>query len=662
MRKILFLIFLVFGLIFIPSTNIGQEVIIDEIEVSSSRVPMTYSESSRVVEIIDQEEIQRSPATSLEDLLESKLSIDVRERGSHSVQTDVSLRGGSFDQVMIMVNGVSLNDPQTGHHSMNIPVPLENIDRIEILEGPGSRIYGPNAFSGVINIITSTETSENTFDLSLSAGQHNLLTGAANSNFSTGKVKNFVSVSKQQSDGYIDNTDFDINTVYYQGILPSKVGRFKFQSGWMDKQFGANSFYTASYPDQFEQIRSYFGNLSYETGNKNRFKAKVYARNHHDRFELFREDEDYYIKQNGYWINDADTAGYGGGYFYGGHNYHMTHVHGADVSLTTQSKFGKTAFGANYRNEKIWSNVLGNPMNDTIDAPFENDGVFTKSQERKNISIFAEHSVTLKKWSFAGGVLANFHEDFDWNFSPGIDLSYQISLRTRLFASVNQSVRMPTFTDLYYVGPTNIGNPDIKPEKALTSEIGVKYVTPKIRTHVSVFHRDGTNMIDWVKLTAEDKWESQNITEVKSFGVEMNTSFNIEKIVGKKIFINSIDLNYSYIELSKSSGDYISRYALDNLKHKLGILIDHKLWKNASLCWNIMGQDRNGSYSDAETGKEEDYDPFLLVDAKLRYKMGYFTTFIEASNIFAVDYFDHGNLEMPGRWIRVGANLNLNFD
>ena len=129
---------------------------IEEIEVHGLRSPDIYSRESRLVEVITRQKIGSLPAENINSLLKYISGVDVRQRGAEGIQTDISLRGGTFDQVMVLLNGINITDSQTGHHNFNLPVSLQQVERIEVLKGPASRIYGPNAFSGAINIVTKS--------------------------------------------------------------------------------------------------------------------------------------------------------------------------------------------------------------------------------------------------------------------------------------------------------------------------------------------------------------------------------------------------------------------------------------------------------------------------------------------------------------------------
>src|ERR1035437_662256 len=153
------------------STKVSKEYNLDEVEVSAQRTPVAFSQVARIASVISKEEIEAAPVQSIQDLLEYALSVDVRQRGPNGVQADISVRGGSFDQTLILLNGISISDPQTGHHSLNLPVSLQNIQRIEILEVPAARVFGPNAFSVAITIITTPE-GPTQLKVDVSAGQH----------------------------------------------------------------------------------------------------------------------------------------------------------------------------------------------------------------------------------------------------------------------------------------------------------------------------------------------------------------------------------------------------------------------------------------------------------------------------------------------------------
>ena len=182
---------------------------LDEVIVSANRAQIEGNITS--VQIISLEEIENAPVQTIEDLLEYAMNVDVRQRGGQGVQADISMRGGTFEQVLVMLNGIKLNDPQTGHHTMDLPVSLEQIERIEIITGGASRIFGNYAYTGAINIITKSEMANS---VSISGGENAFKSGGINYHTSTGNLKHNISVNQKESDGYIEGMDYKIKNYY----------------------------------------------------------------------------------------------------------------------------------------------------------------------------------------------------------------------------------------------------------------------------------------------------------------------------------------------------------------------------------------------------------------------------------------------------------------
>ena len=625
------------------SSKVSMEYNLDEVEVSAQRAPVAFSQVARMVSVISREEIEAAPVQSLQELLEYALSVDVRQRGVHGVQSDISVRSGSFDQTLILLNGINISDPQTGHHSINLPVSFKSIQRIEILEGPAARVFGPNAFSGAINIITSSEGSSGV-KLDVSGGQHKLADINVSGNLQSQNWHQFVAFNRMSSDGYTDNTDFRIWNAFYQTRLNTKPGTLDFQIGRTNKAFGANSFYTATYPNQFEATKTTFASLKFETGTKIHLTPSIYWRRHQDQFELYREDGYYELKDDGYRVMGNDTVPM----WYKGHNYHITDVFGSALNAWIESTLGKTAFGAEIRSENVWSNVLGEALSSPIEVPGESGHFFTKSYSRTTVSYFAEHSVYLEKLSVSAGAMANWISDlgFGWNIYPGMDVSYAFSEHLKLYGSANSSLRMPTFTDLFYNGPTNIGNPDLKPEQSVTYEGGMKLTFNGFSGRAGTYHRRGKDLIDWIRENETDKWQTKNLTRINSTGVETSVNFFPELVWHKPVFITKLGVNYSYSELDKRESSVLSYYVFDNLKQKLDIELNHKIWNKLKGSWRVSYQDRNGMRTQSES-----YQPFWLVNSRIMWKTQSTEIYLLVANLFDTKFYDFGTLEQPGRWI-----------
>ena len=624
------------------SDSISSKITLNEIQVSGKRAPGIYQETGRQIAVISREQIEKLPAQSIQGLLRTALGVDIRERGPLGMQADISMRGGSFDQVMILLNGINVTDPQTGHYGLNLPVDLASVERIEILRGPAARVHGPNAFDGAINFVTKSG-SENKVSAQVTAGDHGLYNLHAGLSHRKGAFGNYFSAQKGASDGYIDNTDFDILNLYYRGQVTREQSKFSLQLGYNDKSYGANSFYSASYPNQFDANRTLFAAASMESSGLIRIRSDVYWRRHHDRFELFRN----YI---------------GAASWYTGHNYHLSETAGASLNATTSWSLGTTSLGAELRSESIWSNVLGLPMDKPLDVPGESEGQFTRSFNRTNFSVFAEHNIYFGRFDLSGGVLINRHSNsgygVDWY--PGIDLSYRLTTLLKWTASYNRSLRMPTFTDLFYSGPTNVGNPNLKPERAETYETAFRLRNETYSASVGGFYRIGRDLIDWGRIPGETVYTTSNINRVEALGTEAAADLLLSELIPGQTLLRSLSVNYSYVWQDKVSDEgYESYYVLDHLRQKLNISLIHGLGlPNVEVNWNMQYRDRAGYYTKSD-GTRVDHTPFWLTDLRVSWNKGNYGLYAEASNLFDATYSDLSELRQPGLWLKLGARIEL---
>ncbi len=245
--------------------------------VTAGRTPIEVQQAARIVSVITKSEIERSPAQNINDLLRFVAGVDIRQRGAFGAQADISIRGGTYDQTLMLLNGVNVTDPQTGHHNLNLPIDLESIERIEILQGPAAKSFGPNAFNGAINIITGN-SNHNHIRSSGMFGQYGLYKASANISNSIGNFEHFLSISQMSSDGYIKNTDFSITNIFYQAKYKHKAGTIDFQTGYNTKDIGANSFYSLKYPNQYEATKTEFVSLKYQSNTTIKFTPTIYLR------------------------------------------------------------------------------------------------------------------------------------------------------------------------------------------------------------------------------------------------------------------------------------------------------------------------------------------------------------------------------------------------
>ena len=623
--------------------NAADSVRTDEIIVSASRIPKVYSDVSRIVNIIDTTMIKHTPVSCVDEVLNILPSVDVRSRGPLGIQSDLSIRGGSFDQALVMINGIPLNDPQTGHHSMNLPITLSEITGIEVLEGPGSRIFGPNAFSGAVNILSGNKL-EKRASLNLSGGENGFYDMGLAASWYKDIGDNiywgsYASASLKKSDGYIDNTDFRQKDFFFRSTLKKGSNEINGQFGYMDKGFGANSFYTADYPEQYEKLSTFFASID---ARADVFGLTVlpafYWRRNNDKFELFR--------------NDAPK-------WYSGHNYHQTDIIGANVRSDFNWLFGTSSLGMEYRYEHVYSNVLGESLSEPVKVSGEENAYYTKAADRLNFSVFLEHLIIISDWTITGGMNMNIDSEFENSFCSGLELSYKLNKYSSLFAGVNQSVRLPTFTDLYYNGPTNIGNPDLEPEKAFAGELGWKIAKNIYSLESSLYYRKGDNIIDWVREFDSVKWQTKNITKLNTYGFRASLSIRPDWILGESFPVSSVTVGYNKLYRDKESEELYSKYEMNYLKDKLVISVEHDLIFNIGVHWVLNYRKRAGKYFDPFSNEVREFDNTFLCGLKVRRDFGFFSIFLQADNLFNSSYRDIDIIRAPGRWIIGGVKLNL---
>lgn len=613
---------------------------LDEIEVGASRAPELYSEAARIITVITSSQLKSMSASSLPDALRHVTGIDIRQRGPEGIQSDISIRGGTFDQTLILLNGINITDPQTGHHNLNIPINLAQVSRIEVLEGPASRVYGPNAFSGAINFITSPEDTP-LLSVTATYGSFNSLSSNISGRLKTGPITHMLSVGQKYSDGHIVNTDHEVYDFFYHSTGNFNSGKLDFQSGYSIKEFGAQAFYTPKYPEQFEATKTFLASLRYTTEGNVKLSPYIYWRRNSDRFELFR--------------NDAPV-------WYTGHNYHVSEVFGSGINTWFFHRFGRTSLGSEIRSEGIMSNVLGEPMNTFVKVDGA-DASYTKSAIRSGFSLFLENRYRTDRVSISAGILAQKISTMldDWKFYPGIDISYQVSPFSRFFISGGQSLRLPTFTDLYYSGPTNQGNPQLQPEEVVHFEFGWKGQLPGLQAHTGIFHQAGKNLIDWIRESNEEIWKTSNHTKINGTGIQTKISIFPDVLFKKRMPVMFLAFGYHYNTQKKRDQDVISYYTLDYIRHKGTFMMEHRLVKNLSVNWSILYQDRNGTYTGFTNNLpvEMEYRPFWLAASKIMYNKGIFSANVQVSNLFGNKYFDFGNIVQPGRSVKGTISIIL---
>ncbi|MFN4298450.1 MAG: TonB-dependent receptor plug domain-containing protein [Thermaurantimonas sp.] len=630
-------------------------IILKEVVVKASRQTYTLKEAPKNIHIVSSEEIKTSTARSIADILYLVPGIDVRSRGPFGIQTDIGIRGGTFDQTLIMIDGIKMIDPQTGHHAMNLPIQPQDIERIEILPGGASRIFGQGAFSGAINIVTKTQ-NEKQKQVGVIAGQYRLLEG----NFKLNNTINdnwifYNSINFLRHDGYNYNTDAERFSLNLKASKSSKKYSISLFTGINTSRFGAQNFYSFLYPEQHESIKHLLTAFTYTYyGDLWTHKLNVYYREHHDRFELFREDRNFYSRSSeNYFIKDnEDTAKFLNGTYYRGHNFHLTRTSTIDWNSTLDMGFfGNLNLGYEFRSEWIWSNRLGFNLLESVKMPFEENILLTRYHNRINNSLSIDHYLPItEKVSINYGIWRNINSFFGSNTMYGLDVLWKKNQNQSFFIGFNKSFRMPTYTDLFYNVGGAIGSINLRPEISFNYEAGMRKFNQSSGSSISFFVRDSKQLIDWIRYPDSNQVYAANITHVLFYGLEgyYKKLFNINPLR-----INWIQLNASYTDFTRINQNFTSLYALDILKYKVALSAAHRLKKNLDLSYQIIYLNRKGSYRDFNNTNNA-YPETILVNFKTTYSVYKNTIFLEISNLLDQVHMDRGGILLPGRWIRMG--------
>lgn len=625
-----------------------RTVMLGGVDVTASRAPLTASQTARIVTVLDREAIAAAPVQSVNDLLKYAAGVDVRQRGPIGAQTDISIRGGTSEHITILLNGINICDPQTGHNALDLPVDISEIERIEVTEGPAGRVYGTSSLVGAINIITKP-ASDSSGDVRIEGGSFGYAAGGARLSLAKGRWSNQISGGYTRSDGWMRsksgqlNADYEGGRAFYQGRYDDENIRVGWHAGFSSKGWGSNTFYSTKSDEQYEHTAKYFTAIQAETkGGRFHLRPSVYWNRFQDRYEFFR--------------GTSDAVPF---------NYNRTDVFGLNLNSWFDWTLGRTAFGAEYRNEDLISGNLGEPLDNPVHIHgTERD--YTLGLNRSNLSLFLEHNVLLKRFTLSAGFTAvkNTWNEMPFKLYPGVDASYRIGEAWKVFASYNMSLRMPSFTELYYSVNGYKADKYLKPEEMSAVEGGVKYASGGISWTLSVYHHRGKDMIDWIMDTSlgEDAvWSSVNHARIKSTGIEASAVLDFGRLLPRQHVLRSIELAYSYIDQNQNREEGIqSLYALEYLRHKFVAGLRLQLLPDLNLNVNYRYQYRIGSYTNTDN-VACDYKPYSLVDARLSWDKPQYSVYVEANNLFDADYVDYGNVRQPGVWIMAGAKWHFNL-
>jgi outer membrane receptor for ferrienterochelin and colicin len=585
MPRFLLLLFAAAFLNTVPASN-AQAPPDEKVIVTANAYPVPFENLSKSVTVLTREDIRNLPAHSIAETLAMIASIDLRPRGPLGLQTDISIRGSAFSQVLVMVDGVRINDSQTGHHNSDFPVQLQDVERIEVLRGPGSSIYGADAFGGIINIITRRDPER--LRASIAGGQNSFLEGSFSSGFRKGMVEQSISVTGSRSAGFQYDRDFRNVSVSARTNIGSNSSIFV---SHVNKEFGANNFYGPSPSREWtnQTLVSIERRHEWMSGGKALFQG--YYRTHGDRF-----------------LYDTRSPGL----FESNHRTQSVGVLAkAQRPLTVA---GVLTFGGELGGDWIASGNLG-------DHNYARTSLFTELQ-----------------WTFGKtaavypGLRFDYYSNFGGAVSPSLSGSWWVLPRIRLRSSVGHAFRIPTFTELYYHDPNNQASASLRPESAWSAELGADFIPAKNWLgSVTFFARRERNVIDWIRATPAEKWHTANMRRLRTRGVEID----LEHPLGSR---SGIAGHYRRISIDPGAFDYISKYVLDFARDS---------W-SASIFLPIpfsLAYRQTLNYKKRADGRD-----YWLLDGRLERPFGRLIAGIDFTNLLNSKYQEVSGVDMPGRW------------
>ena len=596
-----------------------DEIQLDEVEIlSSPRIEIESLQNSISVISISKQQINNSTATNVSELLQQIAGIDVRRRGVEGMQADLYIRGGSFDQTLLLIDGIKVEDPQTGHHTMNMTLPLEVIERIEITKGSAGRIYGQNAFTGAVNIITK-KNIKNNLSVELTGGSFDQKRGSLTVQRKLENSNILFNYNRKESEGYRYNTDFKNDELFIKSNFKIKDQKVSAIGAFNERKFGANGFYASPEAiDQYEETQaSIIGLTTAFKKDDLIIKPKLYWKRNQDMYVYLRQDPSVY------------------------RNLHISNKVGIEVNASTSNSIGNLGLGIDLSKVSLTSNNLGNRNRTMLNMFIEQQIKF------QNEKIDLTPGIAITYFSDVSTRL-NYQSNFFNNlfFYPGMDLGYRFKKNLKLYSNVGYTYRIPTYTDLFYSSPTTLGNENLKLEKALTKEIGLKYLKSNFNLSMSLYQRDASDIIDYVRNNEAEPWQANNIREITTNGFELN--------MGYKFYLGafrpqSINIGYSNINDDLLETDFtFSRYALNSLKNQI----------TATYIFQI--RDFISSTLTFKNSERLNNDSYTVIDFRTSYIYDRFTISLILNNITDTEYSETNLVPMPGFNSLVGIKYSIN--
>lgn len=565
----------------------------ETIVVTGTFEPLSLDEIDRAIRVLPARQ-NALVLNTLVDLLRLDPSLDLQERAPDGVQTDLSIRGSNFGQTLVLLNGQRLSDVQSGHHNMDIPVPLDSVSRVEVMLGSGSTMYGSDAGGGVINIITEPPEGME-LRLRTAVGNYGINQQRGSISDSFGKLSEQLTFSRGFSTGFIPDRDYRNLQLASSTHLVTGLGATNLTLAYMDHPFGADQFYGPY--NSWEDTKTWFAGVQQSLGNDT--TASFSFRRHSDLFVLLRDQPEVYT------------------------NHHSDESYQADVRRhQTLSSATTASYGVEALHESILSNNLGDHARSRGAAYAALD---FRALRRFSLSISAREEV---------------YRNFSGEFSPTVAGGMWLSQRLKLRASASRGFRVPSYTDLYYHDPANLGSPNLRPEREWTYEGGLDW-NPGGKLHgaVTIFERRERDGIDYERSSPTDIWRALNIQNLDFTGAEAN--LRVTPARGQ-----SIDFRYTGLRGVQDTVPVGSTKYTFNYPTHSGVIA----WQ-ASLHHDVVLRTRVGVLD------RRARDPYALWDLYAAVTRGPVHPFLQVSNVTSTQYQEILGVAMPGRTVIGGIEV-----
>lgn len=534
--------------------------------------------------------------SSVENL--SDLPVDLQTRSLRSgIQTDFSLRGSTFQQVLILLNDQRINDPQTGHFNSDLPFTKEDIKKIEVIPGASSSLFGADAIGGAINFaLVAPQARKIAWEFA--AGNNRNGYGLFSISDKLNNLGLRFSVEDAQSHGFVDDTDFKKFTTFLGAYLDlPNGGVWENNFGYQEKSFGAYDFYTPNMGfDSREWTKTYLVNSGLSLNSDGLLiKPNFIWRRHYDKFQL-KETVDSF-------------------------NSHRNDMFTPSIYFQKQAGLlGKVGMGLEYGQERITSTNLGNHVRD-------------------HQAIYLDDSLQFgPKWDLGFSFRWDDFSNYNNVGTGSVSAKYKFTDQTALNFGISRNLRLPSFTELYYSDSTTVGNSDLTVEKTWNYQAGIEYKQEGFSSNLVLFLRQEQGMIDWVRSDPTQLWQARNFTRDNVFGFECALKKEINSLL-------SLDANYIYTDKSIDNQGYQYKYGTNYAKHLVSTVF--------SFNFPFGKQVIDFTYK-----KRPSRDGWLLMNVGLNYNLNKNSKlFLNSTNLLNVGYQDIAGIPQPGRYYEAGFRL-----